>query len=66
VKKYFLSTLNKFARRVFPGLELVFTKSFFQKSVFINVDFPTFERHTKSTSALSSKKTFSLLMLTDL
>jgi hypothetical protein len=43
------------AKRVFQGLEEVFTKSFFQKIAFKRLDFQVFDLPTKIISFLSSK-----------
>jgi hypothetical protein len=65
VNMYFLSTKNWFARRVLPGVLLVFTRSFFLNKAFISEDFPTLDLPTKTTSHFSSKKTSESRTLTD-
>lgn len=47
-----------FAVRVFPGTQEVFTRSFLCSSAFIRLDFPTFERPTKTISFRVSRKIF--------
>jgi len=66
VKLYLVFTIKIFACFVFPGLELVFTKSFLLNKAFIRLDLPTLDLQIKIISFLLSKNTLSALIATDL